>query len=124
MRLHLLFLPIAFLMVGPAFADGDVPAGEKQFQKCNVCHLATDTAHRNGPTLHAVVGRHVASVEGFEYSEAMKAFGATGAVWDEATLSEFLKEPTLFVKGTKMSGVPPVRRENERADLIAYLKTL
>jgi cytochrome c len=124
--LRLLFLVTSchFFFAGTAFAEGDVAAGEKLFQRCNVCHLATDTAHRNGPTLHAVVGRHVASIEGFEYSDSMKAFGATGAVWDEATLGEFLKEPTLFVKGTKMSGVPPLRRDNERADLIAYLKTL
>lgn len=112
------------LMTGPAFAAGDVAAGEKQFQRCIVCHLATDASHRNGPTLHAVLGRPVASVEGFAYSDAMKAFGLTGAVWDEATLGEFLKNPTEFVKGTKMSGVPPVRRDTERADLIAFLKTL
>jgi cytochrome c len=109
---------------GTAFADGDVTAGEKQFQRCNVCHLATDASHRNGPALHGVVGRPVASVEGFAYSDAMKAFGATGAVWDDATLDQFLKNPTEFVKGTKMSGVPPLRRDTERADLIAFLKTL
>ncbi len=124
MRLHFSLSLIVVMMAGPAFADGDVAAGEKLFQRCNVCHLATDSNHRNGPSLLGVVGRQVAAVKGFAYSDAMKAFGATGAVWDERTLGEFLKNPTEFVKGTRMSGVPPLRRDTERADLIAYLKTL
>jgi cytochrome c2 len=124
MKFHLPFSLFLMFMTGTAFADGDVASGEKLFQRCVVCHLATDLSHRNGPTLHAVVGRAVASVEGFVYSDAMKAFGATGAIWDQTTLGEFLKNPTEFVRDTKMSGVPPLRRDTERADLIAFLKTL
>jgi cytochrome c len=112
------------ILAETALAAGDVVAGEKLFQRCNVCHLATDASHRNGPALHGVVGRPVASVEGFAYSNAMNAFGATGALWDDATLDQFLKNPTEFVKGTKMSGVPPLRRDTERTDLIAFLKAL
>jgi cytochrome c len=108
-------------MPQPVFADGDVVAGEKVFQRCLSCHSATEKINKHGPSLQGVVGRPVASMEGFGYSEAMKALGATGAVWDEATLDEFLKEPIYFVKGTKMMA-PPVRRDTERLDLIAYLK--
>ena len=53
----------------------------------------------------------------------MKTFGATGAQWDEATLDQFLKEPALFLKGTKMKA-PPVSLDTERVDLIAFLKSL
>ena len=75
-----------------------------------------------GPYLLAVVGRPVASVGGFTCSAPMQALAATGAVWDEATLDKFLQAPMDFVKGTKMM-VPPVRRDTERADLIAFLKS-
>jgi cytochrome c len=52
----------------------------------------------------------------------MKAFGATGAVWTEQTLDKFLRNlPSELVSGTKMISMP-VRKETERADLIAFLK--
>ena len=79
-------------------------------------------SQENGPTLQGIVDRPVASVEGYAYSDAMKALGATGAIWDEATLDQFLKDPMGFVKGMKMVAAP-VRRDTERADLIAYLKS-
>lgn len=113
------------VMAHPVLAEGNVAAGEIIFQRCIVCHEKPDPAHpeRIGPNLHGVVGRPVASVEGFAYSDAMKAFGATGAKWDEATLDQFIKVPMDFVKGTRMT-VPGARRDTERADLIAYLKSL
>ncbi len=110
------------LMVDAALADGDMVAGEKVFQRCVSCHVVVDKTNKKGPTLRGVVGRPVASVDGFAYSDAMKAFGATGAVWDEATLDKFLKDPIGFVIGVKMV-IAPVRRDTERADLIAFLKS-
>lgn len=107
-----------------ARADGNVVEGEKVFQRCASCHVVTgrDPA-RKGPSLQGIVGRPVASIAGFDYSPNMAALGATGAKWDEATLDQFLKYPSEFVKGTKMTA-PPVRREAERADLIAFLGTI
>jgi cytochrome c len=112
------------VMVNPVLAEGNVAAGEIVFQRCYACHGKVDPTQlaRNGPTLHGIVGRPVASVEGYAYSDAMKAFGATGARWDEATLDQFLKDPMGFVKGMKMVAAP-VRRDTERADLIAFLKS-
>jgi cytochrome c len=107
---------------GFAMADGDVVEGEKVFQRCVSCHNPTENINQYGPILKGVVGRPVASVEGFGYSNAMKAFAATGAVWDEATLDIFLKSPFNFIKGNNMRLVPPVRRDAERKDLIAFLK--
>ena len=121
----MVFVSAAILLMTPAaLADGNVAAGEIVFQRCIACHgkMEPATSKRLGPPLHGIVGRPVASVEGYAYSEAMKAFGTTGAQWDEATLDQFLREPILFVKGTKMMA-PPVRRDTERADLIAYLKS-
>ena len=107
----------------PAIAGGNAAAGEIIFQRCFACHGKVDPTQlaRNGPNLQGIVGRPVASVEGYAYSDAMKAFGATGAHWDEPTLDQFLKDPMGFVKGMKMVAAP-VRRDTERADLIAFLK--
>lgn len=114
----------SFATSSAARADGEVAAGEKVFGRCFSCHSigAPDPA-KKGPTLKDIVGRPIASVAGYSYSEALKARATPGAVWDAGTLEQFLKDPSGFAKGTKMTA-PPVRRESERSDLIAYLTTL
>jgi cytochrome c len=122
MRALLLVTTCLGLMADAAFADGDIVAGEKVFQRCVSCHVVDDKTNGKGPTLRGVVGRPVASVDGFAYSDAMKAFGATGAVWDVATLDKFFKDPISFIIGVKMV-ITPVRRDTDRANLIAFLKS-
>src|SRR5438874_12497698 len=102
-----------------AIADGNVAEGEKIFQRCVSCRSITAKINGDGPYLVGIVGRPVANAEGFSYSMAMWNFGKTGAIWDEATLDAFFKGPSDLVKGTKMKA-PPVRRDTERADLIAF----
>jgi cytochrome c len=110
--------------VTPASSDGDVVEGEKVFQRCISCHsIAEVDPNKKGPTLKGIVGRPIASVPGYSYSTALVAVGAKGTTWDAATLDQFLAYPTEFAKGTTMTA-PPVRREKERADVIAYLGTL
>jgi len=67
-----------------------------------------------------VVGRPVASVEGYEYSAGMKAFGE-GKVWDEAELAAYLPKPRDLVKGTKMAFAGLAKPEDIE-NVIAYLK--
>jgi cytochrome c len=119
--LYLAFIAIV-LLAEEAFADGDVVSGEKVFQRCVSCHAMDDQTNKKGPTLRGIVGRPAASVSGFAYSDGLKAFGATGAIWDEATLDKFLADTIGFVKGMRMV-ISPVRRETERTDLIAFLKS-
>jgi cytochrome c len=109
---------------GFAMADGDVVEGEKVFERCVSCHSLTENINQYGPNLKGVFGRPVASAEGFVYSNAMKAFAATGAVWDEATLDVFLKSPFNFVKGNNMRLVPPVKKDAERKNQNAFLTAL
>jgi cytochrome c len=111
-----------WLMVGAAFADGDVVKGEQGFKKCMACHTVTDKTNKVGPHLVGVFGRKVASVEGFNYSASMKEYAATGAVWDEATLRAYLENPKIIVSKTKMA-FAGVKKPDERNDLIAYLKS-
>lgn len=106
----------------PAFADGDAAKGEKVFVKCKTCHDVDKGVNRVGPTLKGLVGRPVASVEGFKYSDDMVAKGKEGAVWDEATLIIYLPDPKAYVPKTKMA-FAGLKKPEDIADLIAYLKT-
>lgn len=110
------------LLAGTALADGDIAKGEKVFKKCMACHTVTDKANKVGPYLVGVVGRKVAAVEGFKYSDSMMEYAATGAVWDEAALAAYLENPKAIVPKTKMA-FAGLKKEDERADLIAFLKS-
>jgi len=109
------------LASGSAMAAGDAAKGKKVFKKCKVCHTSNKGGkNRVGPNLFGIVGAKAGSVQGYRYSKAMKGSGLT---WDEATLDKFLKKPKKFVKKTKM-GFSGLKKDAQRADIIAYLKTL
>jgi cytochrome c len=102
---------------GPPNAD----RGKQLFTRCTNCHTADKTAkHKVGPNLGGVVGRETAKAAGFAYSPALQS---KAGVWDEARLSDWLISPQAFASGTKMvfQGFP---RAQDRADVIAFLKTL
>ena len=109
------------LASGSTMAAGDAAKGKKVFKKCKACHTVNKGGkNRVGPNLFGIVGAKAASVKGYRYSKAMKGSGLT---WDEATLDKFLKKPKKFVKKTKM-GFAGLKKDGQRADIIAYLKTL
>jgi len=112
--------PIAVLM-----ATADPEAGAAVFKKCAACHTAENGgANKVGPNLWGIVNRPIASHEGFSYSGAMKEFAQGGSVvWDYDHLSHFLASPKGYIKGTAM-GFAGVKKPDERANLIAYLRTL
>lgn len=108
------------IAVAPSFAFAqDATLGEKVFLKCKACHQLGETAKNGvGPELNGLVGRAAGSVEGFNYSPAMKNSGIT---WTEAELSEYLKSPKTKVPGNKMAFVGLTKPE-DIANIIAYLK--
>jgi cytochrome c len=109
----------AFAVAVPlAMAAGDPAEGEKVFRKCKACHVVDSDKNRLGPTLHGVFGRTSGSVEGFKYSQAMQDAGIT---WDEATIDEYLADPKGYIPKNKMA-FKGLAKEEERADVIAYLK--
>ena len=122
MKLLVLITLGASLFAGPALAEGDALAGEKVFKKCMACHTVTDKTNKVGPHLVGVVGRKAAVVEGFNYSDSMKEYAATGAVWDEEALDAYLENPKATVLKTKMV-FAGLKKEDEREDLIAFLKS-
>lgn len=114
---------VAIALTGTARAAGDAEAGKKVFNKCRACHAVGEgAANKVGPQLNNVVGRSPAGVADYSYSPAMKAFGEGGAVWDEATLAQYLADPKALVKGTKMA-FPGLKKPAEVDDVIAYLAT-
>lgn len=109
----------AITMASPiARAEGDPSKGKKLFARCSACHVISDQ-NRVGPGLQNIVGRHAGAAAGYKYSSAMKS---SELVWDEPTLDAFLKSPQAIVKGSRMTLSLP--KEQDRADVIAYLKTL
>lgn len=105
----------------PAVA-ADAAKGEKVFRKCKACHQVGDGAEaRTGPVLNGIIGRAAAATE-FGYSKAMADAGADGLVWTEEALAAFLTKPKDYMSGTKMA-FPGLRKDSERADVIAYLAT-
>ena len=105
-----------------SWADGDAAKGEQTAKQCAACHSFTDSANKVGPSLLGIVGRKPGTAEGYTYSEPFKAYAASFAAWDDATLDAWLKDPKTIVKGTKMS-FAGVKDDAVRADLIAYLKS-
>jgi cytochrome c len=106
-----------------AFAeDGNATRGERIFQYCFSCHSVdpNEQTQLEGPSLYRIVGRPAASLKGFTYSDAMKQRGAEGLKWDTVTLNRYIADPQAIVPGTRMSAAP-LRDEQARADLIAYL---
>ena len=111
-------LGVALVLAGPVLA-ADIKAGEKVFKKCKACHYADREKHKTGPHLVNLIGRTAGSLEDYtKYSKAMKA---SGIVWDEDTLTAYLRAPKKYLKGTKMA-FAGLRKDADIANVIAYLK--
>ena len=117
-------LAVLALLTGAAFADGDAAKGQKVFKKkCFACHKVGEGAKPGvGPVLNDLFGRQAGTMDGFaKYTDAMKAAGGDGLVWDSERLREYLPAPRDYVTGTTMffAGLAkPADIEN----LIAYLE--
>ena len=112
-------LAAALAAFAPAVNAQDAAAGKTVFAQCSVCHQP-DSTNGVGPGLQDVVGRKSGTAAGFRFSRAMKNAGIT---WDEKTLDAYVADPQKAVPGNVMpfSGIADAK---QRADLIAYLKTL
>jgi cytochrome c2 len=108
-----------------AVAAADAEAGAAYAKRCGACHTFDAGGETKvGPNLWNVVNRPIASVPDFEYSDAMVAFSENHTkVWDYDTLSLYLEDPKGVVPGTKMI-FAGTKAEADRANLIAYLRTL
>jgi cytochrome c len=102
-------------------ASADADRGKSVTRVCQTCHtFEKGGPNRIGPNLWGVVERQRASEAGYGYSAAMKA---KGGKWDFGELDKFLTHPQSYIPGTKMT-FAGVQSDKQRADLIAYLRTL
>ena len=114
-------------------AEGDAANGQKLFfssAQCKTCHSVKPDEKRVGPSLFGVVGRKCGASPKQNFSSNYEAAcEKTQFVWDEASLDGYLADPTGYM--AKMTGqrkLSPMTRKTpkaqDRADIIAYLKTL
>jgi len=111
---------------------GDAENGKIIFnKKCSTCHLVgPDAKNIVGPALNNIIDNPVASVEGYKYGKSLRTLGDNGAVWNIEEVDKWLINQKKYIrsaldnKKAKSKMNLKVKKEDERADLIAYLSTL
>ena len=119
--------PAAVEPIAGLLKTANADAGKAIFKQCAACHTP-DKGGKNGDGPHQwdIVGRKAGSHEGFNYSPAMKAAGekpGDEGVWTYEHINAFVANPKVVVPGTRMA-YAGLRKAEDRANLIAYLRTL
>ena len=117
-RVQLAELVVAEIL--PLLAGADPKQGEADAALCKVCHSFEKGGPAIvGPDIYGVVGRKIASAEGFNYSPALKKHADQS--WTYENLDVWLTNPQAFAPGTTMAfpGVPDLKK---RANIIAFLR--
>ena len=98
---------------------------EAAFRRCTSCHTPEEGgANRVGPNLWNTVMQPIANADGFKTTPPPCAiFAAAEETWTYEHLAGFLADPRGYLPGTTMS-FAGIRDVQEKADLIAYLRTL
>ncbi len=98
----------------------DAAKGEGVARQCVSCHTFEEGGRDGiGPNLWNIVGRDIASGP-FGYSEAL---AAEAGAWTYEALDAYLENPARAVPGNRMA-FAGIRRDAQRADLLAYLGSL
>ena len=114
----------AVASVLPMLASANIEAGVKVAKKCGSCHdFAEGGKNKIGPALYGVVNRAMGSVADFKYSGGMTELGEAGESWGYEELDGFLTKPKDYLSTTTM-GFAGVKKIEDRANLIAYLRSL
>jgi len=115
--------PAALAPIAPLMASADAANGETIAKKlCASCHTFNDGGKNSvGPNLYNVMGETRATGrDGFAFSPALK--GKPGN-WTYEDMNAWLAKPAQFATGTRMA-FAGINSEKQRADTIAYLRSL
>jgi cytochrome c len=118
---------VALLAISaPAQAAGDAEKGKAAFAKCAICHqVGPGAATLVGPELNSIVGRKAGSVADYPYSAGMKKLAGEGFTWTEENIDKWIADPKAMIPDSPMAlAFQGVADAGERADIIAYLKTV
>ena len=111
----------AAVPIDTLLASASADRGAQVAKQCQACHnFEEGSGPKVGPDLYNVVGRKIASVQGFNYSSALKSKNGT---WDFNALNAWLSKPAAYAPGTAMT-FAGLSNDKQRADVIAYLDTL
>jgi cytochrome c len=98
---------------------GAASRGERMYRACAPCHALEPDRNMTGPSLAEIWNRKAGSLPSFpRYSPALES---SGIVWNDDTLSEWIKDPQHFIPGNTMT-FPGMKDARQRADLLAFLK--
>ena len=114
--------PEALPPIGPFMDKADATRGQQVAKVCLQCHTFNKgEANKIGPNLFDIMQENIAAAPGYTFSSALLA--NKDKKWDPDELNQWLYKPQEFAHGTKMTfaGLP---KEQDRADVIAYLQTL
>ncbi len=112
-------VPTASKPAKPVVQMTPVQRGAKLYSRCRACHtLEQGGQNKVGPNLWNIYGSKTASKEGFAYSKAMKA---AGIIWDETTMDGYLKKPSTYMPGNKMTFIG-LKKQEDRDAIQAYLR--
>jgi cytochrome c len=101
-------------------ASGAHAVAPTSFAQCSACHAVKKGVNGVGPSLAGVFGHAAGGAAGFSYSPALKA---SHKIWNAAALDKWLTNPASFVPGSRMP-YAGMSDAHQRAEVIAYLKTL
>ena len=108
--------------ISAKLAAADAEKGRIVFNKvCSSCHFVEpEKGRKQGPNMWGIAGRAKASYTDFVYSDALRAWEG---VWTYEDLNTLIFAPMATTPGVAMD-IPGVPDEAERANLIAYLRSL
>ncbi len=98
-------------------ASADLENGQRVWRQCAACHVYDAEQNRGGPHLVGIIGRDVASAEGWRYSRALQDHGGA---WSVESLLAWLENPDSYIPGNQMA-FRGLRNEQDRIDVLGLL---